>query len=382
MLALEVDAPLHGVLELLLLEGLGVAEQVDGLRVGDPDEGVLRDEAQTLDEAHLVALVGRKLLFDVGLPLGEELQLGREALQNLGQDEAEAILGEVHVVGQVVEGHLGFDHPELGEVPGRVAVLRSERRAEGVHLAEGHGAELGLQLAADGQVGGLAEEVGRMVDGPVFRLRHLIEVQGGHLEHLPRSLGVTAGDDGGVEHVEPGLVEVLVDGILQAVAEAEDRIECAGPEAQMGLFPKELHGVSLHLDGVHLRVGVAEHFDARHVHLGRLARALTLHQDALGPDGRAGGEPLEQGFLGALAVEDKLQVAQARSVIDGEELVVAEGAHPAADGDILPDVCRVEQFGNGVSLHAGKDAAIQAGFGVLVSSAETAPSRSRTTRWA
>ena len=173
-----------------------------------------------------------------------------------------------------------------------------------------------------------------------------------------------------------------MDGILQAVAEAEDRIECAGPEAQMGLFPKELHGVSLHLDGVHLRVGVAEHFDARHIHLGRLARALTLHQDALGPDGRAGGEPLEQGFLGALAVEDKLQVAQARSVIDGEELVVAEGAHPAADGDILPDVCRVEQFGNGVSLHAGKDAAIQAGFGVLVSSAETAPSRSRTTRWA
>ena len=87
-------------------------------------------------------------------------------------------------------------------------------------------------------------------------------------------------------------------------------------------------------------------------------------------------------LLCVAAVEDKLQVAQTRPVIDGEELVVAEGAHPAADGDILPDVYRVEQFGNGVSLHAGKDAAIQAGFGVLVSSAETTPSRRRTTRWA
>ena len=300
--------------------------------------------------------------------------------EDLGQDETKAILGKIHVVGQVVERHLGFDHPELGEVPGSVAVLRPKRRAKGVHLAKCHGTELGLELAADGQVGGLAEEVGRMVDRPVLGLRDLIEVEGGHLEHLARSFRVAAGDDGRVEHVEPSLVEVLVDGILQTVAQAEDGVERARPEAQVGLLTEELHGVALHLDGVNLRVGVAEHLDAGHVHLGGLAGALALHQLAFSANGRTRCEPLEQGLLGAIAVEDKLQVAQARPVIDGEELVVAEGAHPAADGDILPDECRVEQFGNGVSLHAGKDAAIQAGFGALRSSAETTPSRRRTTR--
>ena len=30
---------------------------------------------------------------------------------------------------QVAEGHLGLDHPELGQVARRVAVLRSERGA-------------------------------------------------------------------------------------------------------------------------------------------------------------------------------------------------------------------------------------------------------------
>ena len=84
----------------------------------------------------------------------------------------------------------------------------------------------------------------------------------------------------------------------------------------------------------------------------------------------------------ASALSSPPHLSQTGSVIDGEELVVAEGAHPAAYGDILPDECRVEQFGNGVSLHGGKDAAIQAGFGAFISSADTTPSRSRTTRWA
>ena len=185
-----------------------------------------------------------------------------------------------------------------------------------------------------------------------------------------------------MEHVESSLVEVLVDGVLQPVAQAEDRIEGARPEAQVGLLPEELHGVALHLDGVHLRISVAQHLDAGHVHLGGLTGALAFHQLAFCANGGTRGQALQQGFVRAFAVEDKLEVAQAGSVIDGQELVVAERADPTADGDVLPDERGVEQFGNGVSLHAGKDAAIQAGFGALRSSAETTPSRRRTTRWA
>ena len=166
------------------------------------------------------------------------------------------------------------------------------------------------------------------------------------------------------------------------MTQAEDRVERARPEAQVGLLPEELHRVALHLDGVHLRVGVTEHLDARHVDFRGLAGSLALHERAFRTDGGASGQALEQGLLGALPVEDELQVAEAGTVVDGQELVVAEGANPPANRDILPDQCRVEQFGNGVSLHAGKDAAIQAGFGAFRSSADTTPSRSRTTRCA
>ena len=61
-------------------------------------------------------------------------------------------LGQVHVVGQVVEGHLRLDHPELGQVARGVGVLGAEGRAEGVDLAQGAGEDLRLELAADGQV--------------------------------------------------------------------------------------------------------------------------------------------------------------------------------------------------------------------------------------
>ena len=36
---------------------------------------------------------------------------------------------------KVVECHLGFNHPELRQMPRRVAVLRAERGTEGVYLA-------------------------------------------------------------------------------------------------------------------------------------------------------------------------------------------------------------------------------------------------------
>ena len=86
-------------------------------------------------------------------------------LEHVAEDALEERLGQVHVVVQVVEGHLRLDHPELGQVAGGVGVLGAEGRAEGVDLAQGAGEDLGLELAADRQVRGLAEEVLGEVDG-------------------------------------------------------------------------------------------------------------------------------------------------------------------------------------------------------------------------
>ena len=57
----------------------------------------------------------------------------------------------VGVVGQVGEGDLGLDHPELGEVAAGVGVLRAERGPEGVDLRQRQAVGLDVELAGDGE---------------------------------------------------------------------------------------------------------------------------------------------------------------------------------------------------------------------------------------
>ena len=57
-----------------------------------------------------------------------------------------------------------LDHPELGEVARCVGILRTERGPERVDRAEGVREVLAVELAGDGEVARLAEEVLRVVD--------------------------------------------------------------------------------------------------------------------------------------------------------------------------------------------------------------------------
>ena len=93
----------------------------------------------------------------------------------------------VHVVVQLEKGHLRLDHPELGQMPRRVRVFRAERRAKGVDLAQRAGENFRLQLAADRQISGRAEEVVAEVDFAILA-RRLGQVERGDLEHLAAPL--------------------------------------------------------------------------------------------------------------------------------------------------------------------------------------------------
>ena len=56
-------------------------------------------------------------------------------VQGVLEQPLEEPLGQVHVVGQLVEGDFGLDHPEFGEVPRGVAVLGAERRAKRINFS-------------------------------------------------------------------------------------------------------------------------------------------------------------------------------------------------------------------------------------------------------
>ena len=66
------------------------------------------------------------ILVDV---LGEEGHVVGPLLEHGTEEALEEIFGEVGVVVEIGEGDLGLDHPELGEVAGRVRILGAERRA-------------------------------------------------------------------------------------------------------------------------------------------------------------------------------------------------------------------------------------------------------------
>ena len=100
--------------------------------------------------------------------LVEELEIGAAVLEDVLDDVLQELLGERHVVGEIAEGHLRLDHPELGEVARRVGVLGAERGAERVDVAEREREDLAFQLPAHREVGRLAEEVAREVDRAVF----------------------------------------------------------------------------------------------------------------------------------------------------------------------------------------------------------------------
>ena len=167
------------------------------------------------------------------------------AVHDVADDVFEHVLGEVHVVCQVGKGDLGLDHPELGGMTRGVGVLGAEGRAEGVHVAKGHGEVLGVELAGHGKRGGGAEEVLAEVHVAVIVQRRVGRVDGGDVEHLAGALAVVRGDDGGVHVDEATVLEEAMDGSGGHGAHAEDGAEQVGARAQVLLSAQELHGGAL-----------------------------------------------------------------------------------------------------------------------------------------
>ena len=200
VLGLEIASPLGGELELLA----GLLEDLDRLGVVHALEGGVDELLEAVDDTGLRDdALARRLL--------EELEIVRALREDSLEDRLEEPLGEIGVVVQVRERDLGLDHPELGEVPRRVRVLRTEGGAERVDLREGEAVGLDVELPGDGEVRLLAEEVLLEVDAAPFGARRVRHVERRDAEHLPGSLGVRGGDDRRVDPDEALVREEAVD---------------------------------------------------------------------------------------------------------------------------------------------------------------------------
>ena len=260
------------------------------------------------------------------------------------------VLREVHVVFKVGEGDLGLDHPELGCVALRVGVLRAKRRPEGVHVTEGHGEVLGIELAGHSKTCRLAEEVAAPVNLPRVKFparfgssflahaRHVFHIERGHAEHLACPLAVGRRDDRGVHVDEPAILKEAVDRRSRDAADAENGAEEIRARAEMLLGAKELDRGALFLKRVIRGAGTLDGDGLR----GELEGLLRLGREldgARADEGRVAGTTRDLVIVGeGFAVHDDLEVLEAAAVVERDEaevLHVADGLGPAGDGDGL-----------------------------------------------
>ncbi len=229
-----------------------------------------------------------------------------------------------------------------------VGDLGAEGRAEGVYVAEGHGKVLGVELAGNGQVRGLAEEVLAEVDLAVLGAGRVVGIERGHAEHLPRAFGVGAGDDGRVHIHKAAALEEFMHRVGRHAAHAEDRGEQVGAGAQVLDRAQEFHAVALLLQRIVGR-GDALHRDLVRLELKGLLGLRGQHQRAAHDQGGAHvlpGDLIVIVQAGPLKYDlQRLEVAAVVELDKAEVLHVPHRADPAADGHAL----------SVVSLGIGKD---------------------------
>ena len=200
---------------------------VDCLGVRHPNKWAFDHELQPLQQT----------LID---EFAEQRQVLGAMLQGVFGHGLDEFLPQIHVPLQVAEGHLGFDHPKLGRMARGIGILGAESGAEGIDVGEGAGERLAFQLAADGEVSALAEEIG-------FRFFVDVALEGGDPEHLARAFAIARGDDRRVHVNEIALLEELVDGVGQPAAHAENGAEEIRPRPQVGDGAQEFVRVPLFL---------------------------------------------------------------------------------------------------------------------------------------
>ena len=284
--------------------------------------------------------------------LVQELQIVCTVVQRPAYAIFDEVLGQVHVVIDVVEGHLWLNHPELRQMARRIGVFSPERRSERIDGTERCGPQLTLELAADGERGGLAKEIVAVIYFSLLIFFDIVQVFRRNLEHLAGSLAVAGRYDGRMEIVKAVFVEVAVDGHRHVVAYSEYGAERIGAKPHVSVLAHILERLSFLLHGV-FGATSAKYLNGRSLKLHALSASHALHKFSVHAQTGAGGDFSEHLVVKLVDVGHDLNVLDGRAVVEGDKidrLASATCSDPAFYVDVLAIFLAGQGFDDSRSL--------------------------------
>ena len=317
MLGLQLLSPADGVFEVRVF---ALQQQLHRLGVAQANKVVLEHDVQPLQETGIDELV-------------EKLHLRGAAIQHGLDDVLDHRFRDVHIPREIAKRHLRLNHPKLRRVARREAVFRAEGRPERVDIPERHRKRFAVELAGNGQVRRLAEEVAGEIDVAVLVLRHILERKRRDLKHLTRAFAVRARDQRCMHIDKPVLLEELVNRGCDHRTHAKRRLKGVRARTQMLNRAQVLQRVPLLLQRIVRGAGALE-YDLVCVDFKRL-RSIRRHDQLAGNrDGTARGKPVAQ--ISIVALKNDLNGCKAGSIGEfdkAEGFSLASSAYPAAHFD-------------------------------------------------
>ena len=190
---------------------------------------------------------------------------------------------QVHQGRQVDERDLRFYHPEFGQVPGRVAVLRPERRTECIDSSQSRGSEFAFQLSTYRQRSHFAEEIVVVLNLSVLIFLQIVQILSRDLKHFSRSFAIACRNDRSVEVKESVFVKVGMNSHGQVVSNTHHGTESIGTQTEMSVLTHIFETLSFFLHRVIVSAQSID-FNTFCLYFGTLFRAFALHQFPLHAD--------------------------------------------------------------------------------------------------
>ncbi len=266
--------------------------------------------------------------FQPGNVAADGLQIDAPFFEAAFHHERDQSLRQIHQIVELTVGDFRLDHPEFGEVTARLRFFGAKGWAERVHLAEGHGRGLDIELTGLGEV------------------RLLVEIIDG--EQRACAFASRRSENRRIGEGEAALVEEIADGFDDLRAHAEDRCLALRAHPEMAMLHEELGAMLFGRDGVRIGLGHAlDNLNVDHVEFVAAGRALIGADFALDDHARLLGEGLD-GFehFGRDRVFRHHALNDARAVAKLREqklAALAQVIEPAAQRDglavVLSDFC-------------------------------------------